>query len=132
MDGTEIRQARARAGLTQQQLAAKVGVTLRTIGNWERGESVPRNKEHLLREILLEHLGHASPALTSASDAQLLAEIARRFERGHQAAEDGGQRGDTASMEAWPVKGRRGGIAVAHDGAEQRDQQAAPHHPDGS
>lgn len=46
--------------------------------------------------------------------------------------EDGEHRGDTAPIEARPVKGRRGGVAVAHDGAAQLDPQPDPHHSDGS
>jgi transcriptional regulator with XRE-family HTH domain len=38
-----IRTARGEHGLTQQQLADGVGVTLRTIGRWETGASVPRS-----------------------------------------------------------------------------------------
>jgi transcriptional regulator with XRE-family HTH domain len=52
MHGDEIRDLREAAGLTQQELGAKVGVSLRTIGNWERGETVPRNKLGRLRRVL--------------------------------------------------------------------------------
>lgn len=51
VDGDEIRRRREARGLTQQELAAKIGVGLRTIGNWERGESVPKNRMGMLREF---------------------------------------------------------------------------------
>lgn len=38
--------------MTQQELADEVGVSKRTIGGWERGESVPRNRMGALAEVL--------------------------------------------------------------------------------
>lgn len=85
IDGAEMRAARERAGLTQGEVAKRVGVSLRTVGNWERGESVPRSKEQAIRAVLGEHLqgstSEESTTLRAASDAELLAEIARRFTR---------------------------------------------------
>lgn len=39
---TQIREARAKAGLTQQELAEQVGVTLRGLQAWEQGSRTPR------------------------------------------------------------------------------------------
>lgn len=82
--GPEIRAARERAGLPQGELATRVGVSLRTVGNWERGETVPQNRASLVEQVLAEWIDAdtAGPLLATASDAELLAEIARRFERG--------------------------------------------------
>lgn len=81
--GEQIKAARQRAGLTQGELAQRVGVSLRTVGNWERGESNPRSHETVLRDALRDHLEGAEPApLQGISDVELLAEIARRFARG--------------------------------------------------
>lgn len=77
MNGDEIRQARERSGWTQQELAERIGVGMRTVGNWERGETVPKN-----RMAMLEHvLGAAEPTddpIRLAPDGVLLAELARR------------------------------------------------------
>lgn len=84
INGTEIRRARERAGLTQEELAEKVGVSLRTVGNWERGTSVPRAKEGIIRAVLSDHIkspDRDAPSLTSASDAELIAEVAKRLSR---------------------------------------------------
>ncbi len=35
----QLRRLRVEAGLSQTQLAEKVGVSLKTVGNWERGET---------------------------------------------------------------------------------------------
>ncbi|MBD5787140.1 helix-turn-helix domain-containing protein [Cellulosimicrobium terreum] len=71
--------------MTQGQLAHAVGVSLRTVGNWERGDTVPMNRaaaiERVLANYLHEDVPDASPRLALASDAELLAEIARRFDR---------------------------------------------------
>lgn len=42
IDGESLREAREQTGKTQQELADAVGVSLRTVGNWERGGVVPR------------------------------------------------------------------------------------------
>jgi transcriptional regulator with XRE-family HTH domain len=41
--GFAIRSARKRRSMTQAQLGAHIGVSSRTIGSWERGESRPDN-----------------------------------------------------------------------------------------
>ena len=38
--------------MTQQHLADELGVSLRTVGSWERGETVPRNRLAPLAEVL--------------------------------------------------------------------------------
>lgn len=43
--GAQIRQARKRRRMTQAQLAKALGVSPRTIGNWERDEAMPQNPE---------------------------------------------------------------------------------------
>jgi transcriptional regulator with XRE-family HTH domain len=48
----DIKNGRERLQMTQQELADEVGVSKRTIGGWERGESVPRNRMAALAEVL--------------------------------------------------------------------------------
>lgn len=91
MAGNEIREARERIGWTQEQLGTQVGVSGRTVGNWERGTSVPRNRLAMLRDVL--NIGNDDDAgetsLRSVSDASLLAEIARRFDERRTTREAG-------------------------------------------
>ena len=48
----DIKNGRERLHMTQQDLASEMGVSLRTVGSWERGESVPRNRMASLAEVL--------------------------------------------------------------------------------
>lgn len=49
MTGNELRQQRARLGLTQGELATRLGVRLATVSDWERGAiPISRNRARLL------------------------------------------------------------------------------------
>lgn len=86
--GDELRDARSRAGLTQEQLANQLSTTLRTIGNWERGSGVPKNREAAVKSLLGDYLGdQPSNPLAAASDMDLLAELGRRLARAERADE---------------------------------------------
>jgi ribosome-binding protein aMBF1 (putative translation factor) len=50
--GTRIRRARERKRWSQQDLADAIGVAVRTVGSWERGEAVPRNALGALEDVL--------------------------------------------------------------------------------
>ena len=76
--GREIRELRERRGLTQHQLADALGTSARTVGNWERGESVPRNRMGMLREFFGLDVDAAADPLRSASEVALLGELMRR------------------------------------------------------
>lgn len=81
--GEQLQQARSKARMTQEELAVAVGVTLRSVGNWERGAGVPRNREGTVRDILGQFLAgdQQVDSLSSASDLALLAELGRRLDR---------------------------------------------------
>lgn len=51
--GSRIRQARTETGLTREQLAPHVGVTLRTLARWENDETpnIPATKLALLARV---------------------------------------------------------------------------------
>ncbi|MXW69495.1 MAG: helix-turn-helix domain-containing protein [Acidimicrobiia bacterium] len=68
---SRIREARQAAGLTQQELAARVGVTRRTVWSWEAGRTRP-GQEHLTGITL--HCGRAVTEL----DGRETREQARR------------------------------------------------------
>jgi DNA-binding XRE family transcriptional regulator len=40
--GNKIKEAREAAGVTQRVLADGLGVTIQTVGNWERGVTTPK------------------------------------------------------------------------------------------
>ncbi|OCB78005.1 LexA family transcriptional regulator [Flavobacterium crassostreae] len=52
MKGIEIRNKRKELGLTQKDLAIKLGVSHNTISNWEKGEVIPLSKENLLNNFV--------------------------------------------------------------------------------
>jgi len=56
LTGPQIREARGRVGWTQKELAEAVGVSLRSVSAWERGEAVPRSKMPVLQDVLGTYL----------------------------------------------------------------------------
>ena len=53
MDGMELKTRRKRMGLTQPQLAKKLGVTVRGLCNWEVGK---RNTQWKILELAMDRL----------------------------------------------------------------------------
>jgi transcriptional regulator with XRE-family HTH domain len=98
--GDELREAREAAGMTQQELGNRLGRTLRSVGNWERADRLPEAAERLLRREFPEWFGQPAVPLSSVSDAQLLAEIARRFERGRHERSGGDGRDAAPNTQA--------------------------------
>lgn len=105
MNGAEIRAARERRGWSQAQLADAVDVSPRSVGNWERGESVPKNRAARLRMVLNPEPGTGNP-LDAYSTAELLAEVAHRVARLEAAARDGDPP-TGASRRSWNPTPRR-------------------------
>lgn len=52
MDAQEIKKQREKLGLTQRDLAEKIGVSLKTITNYETGGTIPASKQDILRKVL--------------------------------------------------------------------------------
>jgi len=55
MDGHEIKEIRMSLGLTQEEFAHQLGVTLCTVSRWERGKTLPsrlakKQIDHLARK----------------------------------------------------------------------------------
>lgn len=48
----EVRDLRRRAQLTQQQFAARLGVPVETIRNWEQGKRAPRGPARALLAVI--------------------------------------------------------------------------------
>ena len=59
--GTRIKRARERKRWTQQRLADTVGVSQKTIDNWENGRTSPRSSIGALEEVLGVSLDDAPP-----------------------------------------------------------------------
>ena len=52
MNAEEIKEKRKKLGLTQDDLAKKIGTTKRTIVNYEKGEVIPISKQEILHQVL--------------------------------------------------------------------------------
>lgn len=86
--GDRIRRAREAAGLSQAELAARIGRHEKTVRNWENGHATPANSIGRLEAVLgvdlsaevAERLAdRTSPRLTEATDAQVVANLTARL-----------------------------------------------------
>ena len=51
MTDLELKTLRKKLGLTQADMASLVGVDIKTIQNWERGRTIPKSKDGILRNL---------------------------------------------------------------------------------
>jgi len=88
--GTAIKRARERRRWTQQQLAAALGVNVKTVDNWENGRSRPRNSIGAIEDVLGISLGgEPGEELTPAEwEAGVLADEGLPMESRIQLIED--------------------------------------------
>lgn len=75
--GDELRDARMRAGMTQQEVADALGVSLRSVGAWERSEVPPRQLARV--NALLKPAEAPAQPLAAFDDLALIGELARRL-----------------------------------------------------
>lgn len=76
---TEIKTRRSAKGWDQDRLAAELGVSRRAITNWETGRAEPRGENRRRLDAVLGDTPQPDVTLQGASDAQFLAEMARRL-----------------------------------------------------
>ncbi|OXB01717.1 hypothetical protein B0A75_04560 [Flavobacterium oncorhynchi] len=55
MNDLNIKELRAQKGLSQSELAKRIGVSRQTIVNYEKGEVIPESKRDILYNILLNN-----------------------------------------------------------------------------
>ena len=75
----EIKSRRAAKGWDQNQLAAELGVSRRAITNWETGQAEPRGENRRRLDAILGDTPQPDISLQGATDAQFIAEMARRL-----------------------------------------------------
>lgn len=84
--GEVIREHRRRLGLTQEQVADRLGVTAPAVNKWERGVTTPDigllSPIARLLEVSLEELLSFREELSAAETAELIQEADRRFSEG--------------------------------------------------
>jgi transcriptional regulator with XRE-family HTH domain len=79
-----IRAARKGRGWTQQQVALKVGITVRSVSGWERGKAIPHLNTLCALARLLgqepEHFVATAQSMAARRRAQRLDQVAPRIE----------------------------------------------------
>ena len=83
--GEKVRAERKKLGLTQTELAEKMGVSLRTISTWERDAALPRNRKTY--EKLAEVLNVSRSYLLNDDEAFIMDASEKYGYRGKQGAE---------------------------------------------
>lgn len=58
MTNLELKEFRKKFGLTQAALAAKLGVDIKTVQNWEAGKKIPATKDGIFRNLEIELSAH--------------------------------------------------------------------------
>ena len=90
-----IRAIRQRTGLTQEKLAAKLGVTFPTVNRWEHGRTKPSPLAIMRIKELIGTLGSNGPDLLEKTESSFrLSEDERRLPR---------YRPEIIILEPWPV-----------------------------
>jgi transcriptional regulator with XRE-family HTH domain len=114
--GERIRDARGRKGLTQEQLAADVGVQRGAVARWEKGGRAPRG-EFLTKiaralDTTAEQLQGDAPARTADVEAYRLGlyEAAKRLRELAQELEGGGPKVDARSVKTGHHSRKRVGV----------------------
>jgi len=81
MTGDDLRLQRGRLHLTQRELAARVGVGLRTVTTWEAlgSQPLPGTAQGRLESVFGVTDGTGIRSLAEVSDLELIAELARRL-----------------------------------------------------
>lgn len=76
--GPELRDARVRLGLGQEQMAARLHISLRAYGSWERGH-VPANRTASVLDLIGSDVDVATrPGIETFSTAELITELYQR------------------------------------------------------
>ncbi|MEH2067184.1 MAG: helix-turn-helix transcriptional regulator [Nostoc sp.] len=68
-----IREVRQQLGFSQEKLAAKLGVSFRTVNRWENGRAVPSSLALKQVEGLLHSMSNSSKATVRECGRELLA-----------------------------------------------------------
>lgn len=90
-----IRAIRQRTGLTQEKLAAKLGVTFPTVNRWEQGRTKPSPLAIMRIRELISVLGSSEPDLLGKPESSYwLSEDERRLHEYGQ---------EIIMLEPWPV-----------------------------
>ena len=96
MTGKELRELRARAGLTQQALADALGVSQTTVWSWESGTAKPHKRNSEQAEQFLKSVIAQNERADSLTDTLK----AHQSENSHRATDTDYQRGYKDGVQA--------------------------------
>ena len=54
-DGPDVKQIRSRYGLSQNEFAAMLGISVATLRNWEQGRRAPEGPARVLLQVAAKH-----------------------------------------------------------------------------
>ena len=77
----EIKARRLARGWDQARLARELGISRRAITNWETGKAEPRGENRRRLDAVLGDAPERDVTLRGATDAEFIAELARRLAR---------------------------------------------------
>lgn len=68
MNDLDIKEIRKKLGLTQVQLAKRLGVDTKTIQNWEYGKRIPESKHGIIRSIFGVDANHSGGNVSESAE----------------------------------------------------------------
>lgn len=81
LDAEHARFLRKRLGMTQKELAARMGVRRETVAEWETSKDISPEHDYILRAIAYQHLVKERPALAAWDDWREPLEAVRKGPR---------------------------------------------------
>lgn len=63
MSNINVKEIRIELGYSQEKLAEKLGVSVRTIQNWESGTKIPTSKHAILRNLTISDKNQITPSI---------------------------------------------------------------------
>ena len=82
MNGLDIKKIRTDLGLTQVEFAKRLGISMRTVQNWESGGAIPESKREILRGLMPQQYygGNVEQANVMGDNIKNAADVAMQSE----------------------------------------------------
>ena len=82
MNDLDIKKIRTDLGLTQVEFAKRLGISMRTVQNWESGGAIPESKHEILRALMPQQYygGNVEQANVMGDNIKNAADVAMQSE----------------------------------------------------